>query len=278
MVPNRVSYWQMLKSEAKCFMFTSNEKKATMTEDERKKAIDALDTLRRQGILTSVEYIQKIAQLNTIDEKPATVVDEKDEAFRNASKLMEQSEYNSHYVTIKEQSSARRVHVWPGDEDLRKEVPKTRKKKKSSVGKITIAVLLIALIGITVYGTLVENENKNSTRRNSSQQTSYTTPKPTAVRPTSTPKNYLSWDMKVDAMTYAQAYVKTQLKAPSTAKFPSLIASYSIARDGDQYTVKSYVDAENSFGAKIRSNYECCFTMIYNGSKIETKVVYIKID
>ena len=51
--------------------------------------------------------------------------------------------------------------------------------------------------------------------------------------------------------------VNANLKAPSTSKF----APYSETRVLDlgnwQYRVQSYVDAENSFGAHIRTPYTC---------------------
>jgi|GEM_PF-5699808 len=55
----------------------------------------------------------------------------------------------------------------------------------------------------------------------------------------------------------AKEAVEDKLKAPSTAKFCS---SYSdpdveITQLGDTYTVKSYVEAENSFGAQIRNEF-----------------------
>lgn len=56
----------------------------------------------------------------------------------------------------------------------------------------------------------------------------------------------------------AQFFVKQALKAPATAKFPGVILSrdqYKIWKDHNLVTVKSYVDAQNSFGALIRSTY-----------------------
>lgn len=56
----------------------------------------------------------------------------------------------------------------------------------------------------------------------------------------------------------AQFFVKQALKAPATAIFPGVIFSrdqYKIWKDHNLVTVKSYVDAENSFGALLRSTY-----------------------
>lgn len=56
------------------------------------------------------------------------------------------------------------------------------------------------------------------------------------------------------AHVMAQKLVKAQLKAPSTAKFPS--AEYT-ATDlgGGRWRVSSYVDAQNGFGAMLRSQW-----------------------
>lgn len=63
-------------------------------------------------------------------------------------------------------------------------------------------------------------------------------------------------DRSVEAFTYAQIFVKDNLKAPATAKFAGLGES-RIERlpDGETYKVYSYVDSQNSFGAMLRSKY-----------------------
>lgn len=47
--------------------------------------------------------------------------------------------------------------------------------------------------------------------------------------------------------------VESQLKAPSTAKFGNLNTNGS----GGYYTVDGHVDAENSFGAQLRTTFVC---------------------
>ena len=62
------------------------------------------------------------------------------------------------------------------------------------------------------------------------------------------------------AYIYARDYVKQFLKAPSPAKFPSYPWSgdAKVGYRGDgQYTVRAYVDAQNSFGAMIRTHFTC---------------------
>lgn len=60
----------------------------------------------------------------------------------------------------------------------------------------------------------------------------------------------------------AKDVVKSQLKSPSSAKFPFSYADedVSIMKSGNTYTVKAWVDAENSFGAKLRSDFTVTIT------------------
>ena len=52
----------------------------------------------------------------------------------------------------------------------------------------------------------------------------------------------------------ALKFVEQNLKSPSTAKFSR--NPYVDKKDDNVFIVKSYVDAQNSFGAMIRENYE----------------------
>ncbi|NFO71964.1 hypothetical protein FDC51_17765 [Clostridium botulinum] len=66
---------------------------------------------------------------------------------------------------------------------------------------------------------------------------------------------------KATLITTAQEVVKKNLKTPSTAKFPWSFGEYKIQESKSEnedmiiYTVTGYVDAENSFSAKIRNNF-----------------------
>lgn len=59
---------------------------------------------------------------------------------------------------------------------------------------------------------------------------------------------------RADACVIAQRFVRLQLKAPSTARFPPCI-DMSITRNYNKWTVVSYVDAQNSFGAMLRNSF-----------------------
>ena len=64
-------------------------------------------------------------------------------------------------------------------------------------------------------------------------------------------------DYKTEVFVTAQDDVRKLLKAPATAKFPSLYENKNFIKKGTDgiYTVTSYVDSENSFGANIRTPY-----------------------
>ena len=62
---------------------------------------------------------------------------------------------------------------------------------------------------------------------------------------------------KVGAFVMSKEFVIKRLKAPSTADFPWYDESFVTDLGGGEFRVSAYVDAQNSFGAKIRSNYTC---------------------
>ncbi|NFG98404.1 hypothetical protein FDC49_01770 [Clostridium sporogenes] len=63
---------------------------------------------------------------------------------------------------------------------------------------------------------------------------------------------------KIEVYKASQEFVKEQLKAPATAEFPNFEdGKVVVAGDEKRYTVIAHVDAENSFGAKIRSKFLC---------------------
>jgi len=124
--------------------------------------------------------------------------------------------------------------------------------------KKIIAILIITLITllvISVYNNYVERKIDNEIPI--SDTTNILTEKP---------YHDLSHnEIALVAQLYVKEYVKRYFKAPSTAKFPSLLKS-SVETTMDGYTVvSSYVDAQNGFGAMIRSNYVVKLKQTGNG-------------
>jgi hypothetical protein len=62
---------------------------------------------------------------------------------------------------------------------------------------------------------------------------------------------------EVGAYTICQQFITDRLKAPSTADFPWSASEHTVHLGGGKYTVRAYVDAENSFGAKLRNHFVC---------------------
>ena len=68
-----------------------------------------------------------------------------------------------------------------------------------------------------------------------------------------------------DAWVCAQDIVNSNLKAPATAKFCSYTEATITHNGGSDYTVKGYVDAENSYGVQIRTNFTVTLTLTEKG-------------
>jgi hypothetical protein len=76
------------------------------------------------------------------------------------------------------------------------------------------------------------------------------------------------------AYHYAESKIKDMLKAPSTADFPSYSERVGhVQRLGNEFTINSWVDSENSFGAKIRTKFSC--KVIYEGDYVRLRDVKI---
>lgn len=62
---------------------------------------------------------------------------------------------------------------------------------------------------------------------------------------------------KSESYFICQDFVKDRLKSPSTAEFPSSRNVNIFETGTNKYMIKGYVDAQNSFGAQLRTQYEC---------------------
>lgn len=70
------------------------------------------------------------------------------------------------------------------------------------------------------------------------------------------PVDPLRADESRQAEKACQGFIEKELKAPSTAKYPTP----ETIKDGPKYTVSGDVDSENSFSAMIRNPYRCIVT------------------
>lgn len=81
----------------------------------------------------------------------------------------------------------------------------------------------------------------------------------------------MSISEKTDYQIYTQNNVKSILKSPKSADFPN-IKNWSFGKNNFYFVAQSYVDAQNSFGAIIRSE----FTFIYSVNS--SRVLYAIFD
>jgi len=72
--------------------------------------------------------------------------------------------------------------------------------------------------------------------------------------PSISPERGASENLEIMAFVHAKEFVKLALKSPSSADF-SLLDFGSAHLGNNRFQVASYVDAENEFGAKVRSNW-----------------------
>ena len=85
-------------------------------------------------------------------------------------------------------------------------------------------------------------------------------------------------DIAKRAASVSQTFVANYLKAPATAEFP-YYGSVPVKTIRDYtYEVHSYVDSENSFGAKIRTRYKCTIKYDPTDKDKEWKLLNLKFD
>jgi hypothetical protein len=71
----------------------------------------------------------------------------------------------------------------------------------------------------------------------------------------SSDKNWREKDNSVGAYVMMQTFVKRRLRSPATADFASYNKSTITRIYGQKYQVRSYVDAQNGFGANVRTHF-----------------------
>ena len=84
-------------------------------------------------------------------------------------------------------------------------------------------------------------------------------------------------DNSVYVYEITKDHVKKQLKSPSTAKFPKY-NEVKIYKKDDTYVIGGYVDAQNSFGAMIRTNYSAVVQQIEKEDLNRDSYVFLSCD
>lgn len=83
---------------------------------------------------------------------------------------------------------------------------------------------------------------------------------------------------RIDAFVKSQRFVKQKLRAPSTANFPLITAEGVVSRwiNDCEFDVIAFVDAENGFGAKVRSKYEASLSYAPDADRWLLKQIQIE--
>ena len=139
-------------------------------------------------------------------------------------------------------------------EEMAKQIKEYREKERKKAIMFVITFLLICTFGcvyglITIFGD--SSNSNNATKGNSSYN-----------------------NLNTSCYYYSQRLVKEKLKSPKSAEFPKYSADF-ISRDGDTVTVSAYVNAENSFGATVKTNYIATI-QLKNNEPVSGSVVLIE--
>lgn len=83
---------------------------------------------------------------------------------------------------------------------------------------------------------------------------------------------------RTEAIIMSQQFVKQRLKTPKVAEFQNAAGAISLPHDRNphRFTVLSYVDSQNSFGAMIRTRYRC--DLEYQPSDDKWKLIDLRIN
>lgn len=74
-------------------------------------------------------------------------------------------------------------------------------------------------------------------------------------------------DSKVSAYIMCEDWIEQRLKTPATAEFQGVLSGRydRVIQTNQRYSIRSYVDSQNGFGAMIRSDFHCVTTQTSDG-------------
>ena len=75
---------------------------------------------------------------------------------------------------------------------------------------------------------------------------------------------------KITACVEIESHVKSKLVSPGSAKFPLLHHQLVEYLGDNRYSLGSYVDSQNGFGASLRTNFYCTIKKVGSEWEIET--------
>ncbi|KUF45257.1 MULTISPECIES: zinc ribbon domain-containing protein [Myroides] len=122
------------------------------------------------------------------------------------------------------------------------------KRNKGGCFKTLLVAFVVFVIGVAIVESFSDSSNSNAVETQHSE---------------------------LLAFNYAMDCVKSRLKSPSSAIFAnSNEKKQSVTYNGSGvYVVRSWVESQNSFGAMLRSNFEC--TVKFEGTKVSCESVTV---
>jgi hypothetical protein len=129
--------------------------------------------------------------------------------------------------------------VWPDPPRQQAPPPPAPKKQPGCFGVGCLGVIVIGIIGAIAGGDSAGSGASSPTEPHSAGM----------------------------ATVMCESFVKERLKAPRTAKFPWGSRENAQHLGEGKYRVRSYVDAQNGFGALIRSNWDCTIQHVPEGDR-----------
>jgi hypothetical protein len=135
-----------------------------------------------------------------------------------------------------------------------------------------VGLSFIALVGIPILGTIVYEQVRLRTDSN------YAADRHREMDERAVSVKVEKWNSeraRWDAALMSQHFVKDRLKAPASAEFQNFSDAAVIHEGAGVYSVSSFVDSQNSFGAKLRTRYRC--TLQDKGNE-KWHLVDLKID
>ncbi len=79
---------------------------------------------------------------------------------------------------------------------------------------------------------------------------------------------------KIEACVNSQVFIENRLKSPSSAKFAPCYDAIVTDNGDNTYTILSYVDSQNGFGAMLRTYYKVTIEDI--GDKVRLKNIILE--
>lgn len=140
------------------------------------------------------------------------------------------------------------------------------RSRAQKVGKVKpgCAIGALAILGLLIWGVYAVFNQETAEERLINEYMERRMAEPAAEAPAKSytadppttaymPPSCTDW---VEVSYVAEEIVKQRLRAPATADFPSSPDQWRITKEDGMVRVRSYVDAQNAFGATLRNTFD----------------------